>query len=83
MYALSERGLKKLARGATLDLPCRQVFQNGLEIDVKGLFEVEGMKEVHEGFWTQEEGHVNGHSEEEEWSDWEEEQMNESDYELD
>lgn len=83
VYALSERGLKKLARGPTLDLPCRDVFNKGkLEIDVKGPYEVEGMREVHKGFWTQKEGHVNGPSEGREWCESEEEEMEEWVYEL-
>jgi hypothetical protein len=61
VYALSEKELKKIAGGATFDLPCREVFERGaLEVKVEGPFEVEGMREVHRGFWTQEEGHVNG-----------------------
>jgi len=61
VYALSEYELKKFAGGATFDLPCRVVFERGtLEVQVEGPFKVTGMREVHEGFWRQEEGHFNG-----------------------
>ena len=61
VYALPEYELKGIARGATFDLPCREVFGRGtLEMEVEGPYEVEGMRRVHEGFWTQEVGHING-----------------------
>ena len=61
VYALSESELKKIAGGATFDIPCREVFARGsLEVEVEGPFKVKGMREVHKGFWTQEEGHFNG-----------------------
>jgi len=61
VYALPEYELKEIAKGATFDLPCREVFERGtLEMEVEGPYEVEGMRGVHDGFWNQDMGHING-----------------------
>ena len=56
VYALAETDLYEITgddpQNPTLVLPCRTVFAAGQrEVAVAGPFEIEGAREVHDGFW--------------------------------